>query len=278
MRMIHLPARRLLAILCLCGLGLAACGAPAGVTPVPTPTPTIEGADTATPDPTETEVPEDTETPTETATPDEAETPTATATEPSSDSAGKFTVDEAGNLVLGEDVDVAALKFLRTEFYGLQDAKERKEWFGSAEAAQPFLDDGLLRIAATTFDTGGTKCTKVCYVISSVLIFSSEGGASPAPDLLLKFEHANDATLEELTGEQLGSLADSSTLSPPIKFVGTTGTIGVGQYAQTTFSYYGAHSNAVIVMQGGGVPGAMTAHDIELEMDKLLQEIADSQK
>jgi hypothetical protein len=149
---------------------------------------------------------------------------------------------------------------LHTE-YGPQEAQSLKEWFGSAEAAQPFIDSGLLHISMSVFDTV-QPCTKVCFLIASAMIYTTTLDASEAPLLLLDFEKKNNDTTQQLLDSVLDDLKQSVKIPATAPLVGTSGTTGVGKFAQSTFSFYAPVSNAVLVLQGGGRPDAVKAEDV----------------
>jgi hypothetical protein len=221
------------------------------VRPSATSTPSV-AAPAATPTPTETEILK--------------ETATATATASQAENAPelppKFTGAMADSLLLRK-ADVPGFVVRSTFDYGPQDAQGLKEWFGSAQSAQPFIDEGLLRIAMSAYDSSAPCNTvKVCWIVSSAMIYSSTTGASQAPSLLSIFEQSHDKTLRLLTVDQILALGKTGVISPTINLVGTTGTSGIGKYAQTTVSFYGVESNAVVILQAGGdVPGAMATGD-----------------
>ena len=208
-------------------------------TPLPGPTSAITVTPTASPTPTETEVPQ-------TETPAPADTPIPQAP-------NKFTEAMVDSLILKE-ADVAGFKLSRQIDFGPQDGQGLKEWFGSAASADPFITAGLLRIGMGAFDTGA-KCTKVCWIISSAMIYSSTNAASQAPLLLLNYEKSHDKTLTQLTADQIVGLTQKSNISSTLTFIGTTGTIGIGKFAAKTISFYAPVSNGVVVLQAGGAPG-----------------------
>ncbi len=260
--MAHITARRVLAILSLCALGLGPCTGPRP-TPTPEAQPIIVARPSASPTPTVAVTTSATLTPTVTEIPKEAATVTATVSLAANtpESPSKFTPDKADGLIL-QTAEMPGYRLASTIDYSPTGTQALKEWFGSPQSAQPFIDTGLVHIAMSSY-VNDSPCTKVkvCWATSSAMIFSGTTGASQAPSLLLNFEKGQVKDLKQLTLDQLGALTVTVPAAPNFNLVGTTGTSGIGQYAQTTISFYASYNNAVLILQAGGAPGAIALPD-----------------
>ena len=259
--MAHTHARRVLAILSLFALGVGPCGGP---TPTPEAQPIVAAIPSATPTPTVAVKPSATPTPTDTKIPPKTPTATATATatvdKNSQGSQNNITVDMAGSAIV-QEAAVAGLKLNRTVNFGSQYAQGLEGWFGALGYVSPFTAVGLQSITMGLWDTGGSRCTKFCYAIKSVLIFSDGAGPIQAVPLVLDYEQVQDKTLVQMTDAQLTPFA-TDVLSNTHNLVGTIGNIGQGKYATPAFSVFAPYGNALVVFQVGSVPNAIAPGDM----------------
>lgn len=212
--------------------------------------------------------------PTRSATPKPSTTPIPTATETPPEVSNEFTDEDIAGLLLLE-ADAGGLTLQSTTDYSPEGPLGLKERFGSAPEAQPFIDAGLLRARMVAYDTGGKSCTNVCYLISTVMIFSDASGASQASDLWPAYQLGRDETLVALTGAQLETLFTTAGISLTAGIAGSSGHIGVGKFESETSSLWTPYSNALLVLEAGGKAGAALNIDDELAaLEAVLEQAA----